>query len=511
MVRRAATVLLLLAGSFATTVALQVHGGAYEAEFSETMDEPAHYVTGLLVHDWVKAGMPRPLGGFYRAFTERYSNVGIGHWPPGFYVLQSAWMLVFGESRESMLVLMAVLQAIFVTATVLMLRSALPTPYALGAGVLLLTTPLAQVSSRSLMGEVPMALLVLAAGWVWRGYLRNGSAWSAAGFGLLASAALLTKGTGVMLAPLPPVSLLLSGQARGLTRGRFWLPAVMVAVLCGGWYARVPGALHEQVAWFGGLAFMPERVPESLAFLVDQLTPLLAVAALAGMFLKMRDARRGRAGDAIWLVGGIVVICSILFRAIVAVWEPRHLLMCAPWVLLFAAEGVRRAIALPGLWGKAACGTYVVALVGISGWNVMRVPGKTRLGLREAVGLVLELPEAAGADVLVVSDLRGEGAVTAEFAMRERRPGRRVLRSSVELAETSFLGDEYQGKFRDEGEVRRHLESRGRLVVVLDTPTRPFPHAERVWKVVLHAANGWKRLGAAAGIQVWIREVHRGR
>ena len=508
--RRAGAVLALFVGALVATLLLQIHGGAYEAEFSETMDESAHYVTGLLAHDWVRAGMPWPPGRFYSEFTQRYSNVGIGHWPPGFYVLQAGWMLLFGVSRDSMLLLMALVQAAFVTATVLLLGVALRMRYALGAGLLLLTVPLAQVSARSLMGEAPVALLVLAAGAAWRWYFRGGRPVASGVFGGVAAVALLTKGTGIVLAPVPPLTALLRGQATLLRRGTFWLPAGIVLLLCGVWYAQVPGALHEEVAWLGGLMFLPGRIPESLAFLCEQLTIPVMLAALAGVAALVRDAVRGKTLDPLWSIAGVLLVGSILFRAVVAVWEPRHLLMSVPWLLLFAGEALRRLTARGGAWGRVTGGMCLMALAAVCAWNVMRTPEKARLGLREAVGMVLESPELDGVDVLVVSDLRGEGAATAEFAMRERRPGRRVLRASGELAETSFLGDQYRAKFRDAGGVMRWVETRGRLVLIFDAPAQLFPHAGLVREATAAPAWGWRRLvdgRDAWGLpEVWIWE-----
>lgn len=513
--RRAAAVLLVFAAALALAVALQVHGGAYEAEFSETMDESAHYVTGLLVHDWIQAGLPRPVSRFYYQFTQHHSNAVIGHWPPGFYVLQAAWMLLFGVARDSMLLLMAFFQAAFVTAFVWWAKRILPMPYALACGLLLLTVPLAQVSSRSLMGETPMALLVLAAAAAWCRYLQNGRAAASGAFGMLASMALLTKGTGIVLAPLPPLTALFTGRARWLARGAFWLPAAIVLVLCGLWYARVPGALHEEVAWLGGLMFLPQRIPESLAFLTDQLTPLVALASLLGLGLRVRDALRGEPLDPVWSVAAAVLAASILFRAVVAVWEPRHLLMSLPWLLLFAADAARRVSARPGAFGRAAGALSLLTLLLLPLWNITRTPPKARLGLREAAGAIIESPQLTGVDVLVVSDLRGESATTAEFAMRERRPGRRVLRASNLLAQTSFLGDQYQPKFRDAAALSRFLGSRGPLVVLLDTPPRPFPHAALAREAISLNASGWRRVPGGAGsegkVRIWLWAGQPGR
>src|SRR5947199_3127872 len=50
------------------TVVLQCLGGAYSAEFSGYPDEPSHYLSGLMIRDYLASGFPAsPL-----AYAENY-------------------------------------------------------------------------------------------------------------------------------------------------------------------------------------------------------------------------------------------------------------------------------------------------------------------------------------------------------------------------------------------------------------------------------------------------------
>lgn len=49
---------------FFIALLLSWNSGAFRAELSDNPGEPAHYVTGLMVHDYV----------------------ALGHWPPFFYI-----------------------------------------------------------------------------------------------------------------------------------------------------------------------------------------------------------------------------------------------------------------------------------------------------------------------------------------------------------------------------------------------------------------------------------------
>src|ERR1043165_4996104 len=102
---------------FGLAVLLQWQGGAYQAEFGSEPDEAAHYVTGLCVRDYIVGGFREngnPLK-FAQNYYEHYPKVALGHWPPGFYLIQSAWTIPFSPSRTSVMLLMAFLTALIST------------------------------------------------------------------------------------------------------------------------------------------------------------------------------------------------------------------------------------------------------------------------------------------------------------------------------------------------------------------------------------------------------------
>src|SRR5581483_2252875 len=86
---------------FALVVGLQIASGAYHTEFSGYPDEPAHYVTSLMVHDYITSLNPVSPMEFARNFYYHYPKVAFGHWPPFFYVVQGFWMILFSASRTS--------------------------------------------------------------------------------------------------------------------------------------------------------------------------------------------------------------------------------------------------------------------------------------------------------------------------------------------------------------------------------------------------------------------------
>src|ERR1700680_1452483 len=71
-------------------IALQYAAGAYRAGFGAYPDEPAHYVTGLMVRDYILHAVGRPPMRFAENYYLHYPAVAFGHWPPVFYVIQAA-------------------------------------------------------------------------------------------------------------------------------------------------------------------------------------------------------------------------------------------------------------------------------------------------------------------------------------------------------------------------------------------------------------------------------------
>src|SRR2546430_1910770 len=77
---------------------LEIAGGAYQGEFNGYPDEAAHLVSGLMLHDYLTA-LPRenPLVWGVRYYLH-YPKVAIGHWPPGFHIMEALWWLIFSPA-----------------------------------------------------------------------------------------------------------------------------------------------------------------------------------------------------------------------------------------------------------------------------------------------------------------------------------------------------------------------------------------------------------------------------
>src|ERR1700690_1862442 len=83
--------LLAFAALFiALAAAVQLAIGAYATDRGLTNDEAAHFVNSLLILDYLRqAPLANPLA-FATDYYTHLPRVSIGHWPPGFYVVQAA-------------------------------------------------------------------------------------------------------------------------------------------------------------------------------------------------------------------------------------------------------------------------------------------------------------------------------------------------------------------------------------------------------------------------------------
>src|SRR5580698_9640953 len=97
--RRCAEPVLVGLIFLAVAIALQGTGGAWNNDFGSNSDEPAHFVSAVMLRDFLLGGeLAHPMA-FAKLFYLHYPKVAIGQWPPFLYVVLGSWMVVFGVSR----------------------------------------------------------------------------------------------------------------------------------------------------------------------------------------------------------------------------------------------------------------------------------------------------------------------------------------------------------------------------------------------------------------------------
>ena len=515
---RALPVLVLL---FALTVGLQIASGAYRSEFGGHPDEAAHFVTGLMVRDYVAGGFPGHPMRFARRYYEHYPKVALGHWPPGFYLVQSVWTLIFSPGRMSILLLMAALTALAGTVLFAALREdAGVVPAGTGA-VILVSIPLVQQLTGLVMSDVLVALLSFCAVLCFGRYLRTGRWPHSIGFGLFACMGILTKGTALCLALVPLLGVLISRRFQLLRRIAFWAPAVIVLVVCGPWMAVTWSTVSE--------GFLDSR--PSLSFTMAALPyfswqlvraagvglSLLAAVGIVSVFVP-RDSNAGVDGK--WAAIAAFGIGVMVFLFVIPCgFDQRYVIPALFPLIMFAVRGAKllgtavarvrpsasgaigesgegprpadangeaqvsdvdSAVAGPHggdppeqeLAGRSSViAVYAVLAVTVAVFllEVFRIPKKAYHGFGRAADVVLAASGGENARSLVSSDARGEGMFVAEFALRDRRrPGHVVRRASKALASSTWIGTQYESRFEDVAALVDFLRQDAIRFVVLD-------------------------------------------
>ncbi|MRX11124.1 hypothetical protein GJ697_25190 [Pseudoduganella sp. FT25W] len=502
----------------ADALLLQWLGGAYASGFGGHPDEAAHFVSSVMVHDFlIHPGAGHPMA-FAQQFYLHYPKVAIGNWPPLLHGLLALWYLVFGVSRASALVLMAVFAALTATLMAYAGRRLLSPSAGWFAGGVYLALPLVQESATVVMTEHLVTLLILAGTLAFARFARSRRSADALLFGVLASAAILTRGSAWALALVPPIVIVLTGDWRLLRNWRLWLAALVVGVLCVPWYVATrgmapnamvgidpgaPAAFFRQAAAFFPLAAF-HAIGLSLALLA-------ALGVWRALLKRQPDAGRRPAE---WPALAAMCIGVLLIQCLVpAGIESRYMLQLLPAVLLFAAAGLEWLSTFGArhvLWAVAS----VVILL-----TVFHLPDAMRnSGYDRVAG---DLAGQATPTLLLISDARGEGSMIAAVALRDHRPHTLALRGSKLLVSEDWLGRASHPRFADAPAMRAMLDAIPVNAVMIDhaiEPAQARAYHQQIEQLIKSHPEDWRLFASyditrygrlqARAVEVYLRRDH---
>lgn len=458
--------------------------GAYQSEFGGHPDEAAHYVTGLMIRDYIAARCPGSPMKFAEDYYTHYPKIGLGVWPPVFYLVQAAWTLPFGVTRASVLLLMALLAAIVAALIFRALREEFGAVAATFGGALFLSLPLVREYYSMVMAETLCAVFMFAAALAFGRFLDREKRADALWFGLLAALAILTKGTGMALALMAPLALAFSGKWHLLRRPALWSGALITAVVAGPWTwkfrneGRLKGGwLQPDPSW----SFTRDAAPYyAQKFLLALGILVMALAVIGVLFVfvtRRRESDAAASSRGTWSAAAALIISIFVLQIILPVGlEARHLIPALPAAILFATAALAsicdRAKLRPTLQGAAFAAVFGVTVLLLQ----PTAKRKDYTGFRASAQAILEVSANPQDRILISSDGSGEGMFISELAMAEKRPGHTVERSSKLLAKMSWSGAESAALFSDENELHDFLAKSGLSFIVVD---RSMPEAKR--------------------------------
>lgn len=483
---------LLVLLFFGAAVGLQVAAGSYHSEFGGYPDEPAHYVTSLMVREYVLAGAPAAPMQFAEQYYSHYPKVAFGHWPPLLYVIQAAWMTLFSQARASVLLELAATTALLAYAVYAAVRRRFGAWAALLAGFLTICLPLMQVYTDEEMAESLLILLCFWSAVFFARYLETERWQDNLWFGIFFTLAVLTKGSAWLLVIVPPVALLLTRKLRLLLQPRFWISAAVVMGVCVPW--QLTTMQMAERGWTGGssvnLGYTLSALWQFLLIFEQMLGPALSVLLVIGIVTAL--ARKRIAPEA-----------AVMFAYLFAVWlfhsivpagiENRKMVIAVPALVWFIFAG--------GFWlggrlpvrNRLANSRYrLVAVVAaiLFFFGGFAIAHEKHYGYIEAARFLTSDPSLRHSTILVSSKGVGEGLLVSEIAMREPMPQDTILRATKALAHVDWSGADYHSLFSTPEQLLQFLDGSAVQLVVLDTygGENAFTHHDLLKRTI--AASG---------------------
>lgn len=458
---------------FICQVVLQLAGGAFSNEFGGYPDEAGHYVTGLMVHDYVSKLEFTPPMEFAENYYIHYPKVALGHWPPFFYIVQTSWTLLFSCSRISMMLLIAFITTLLSFTVYVVIRRDFGSLIGIVSGIFLMTLPLVQSYSGMLMAESLVALLILWSVLCFVRFLVTEKWQWSIGFGVFATLAIMTKGTGLSLVLFIPLALFFSRRLYFVKRPSFWYSLGILIVFCGPWYwatlDMVRNGMKEESISLGYIAAAIPYFSSSLVKIVGLgIFPLVVI----GFVVRVIKPCLKKETNEKWATLGALLMGVWLFHIIVpAGLEDRHLFTVVPVLVIFIVAGFKSILEkLPFRNFTSRRKELIMASVFIIIFimETFSIPSKAYYGYGEVAQRLLSEMDFRQSVMLVSSNECGEGAFISEVAMREQRPGHIVLRASKFLSDSKWDGSDYELLYSTQEELFNHLYKIPVRIVVMD-------------------------------------------
>lgn len=425
-------------------------------------DESAHFTTGVMMGEFLRTpkAWVYPVA-FASDFYAHYPKVAIGHWPPMFYVVEAAWFGVFGESVAAARTLVLLIGTLLMLATAAWI--ALESNWILGttAFVFLSAVPIVGVSVSYVLADGLVALLCLAAMFVWSRFVDQGRARDASLFVVLAAMAILTKGNAWVLLMAACLSPALARNLRCYLRPSFWIAILSTIALAAPFYwiaqklqsaypiDNITNSANVSVLWL--------RVQALIGLTNTLPTPAWLFVGL-GLILGWKTLNRGR-----WAVAVSFFVSLVAFLGLTGLsFEGRVLLPALPFLTILAVGGILFAMQLNRLWRNAILIVFasLLFLPKIEFWP------HVRSGYGELASLIPV--RQTGLALLIASDSIGEGATVVDRLIKD--PSRKdvVLRGTKFLSQQDANGFDYKELYPEDAALLSELRRVPVHYVVVD-------------------------------------------
>lgn len=453
-----------------------------------------------MVRDYLSAIFHLAPAPFAKMYYTHYPFFALGHWPPLFYFISATWYLVTGVGRTQAMIL----QAIIATGSALLIlwfvrqRSTLPAGFC--AGLIFLALPEVQRWLCAVMVDQTVTLLSLGTAACLLYYLEVPTLRAGVWIGLMASATVMCKYSGIYICALPMAMIVVTRRFELLRRLSFWIqPAIMVSIIMPWWIWSRQFYAGNLTVYEKGLHHSPLlRIPTEITQSWLIFPPLLSVVVAIGLLLILLSPRCWKEdfGIVLFLYLGLVSFMALSGEDT----ERRYLLTGAAALIILSAAGWRAALDRPWPAGLTAIRSLLLpAVAGIalisSAANLLAFPHHWDPTIREVADFVGRNPTAQSERILLPTDL--EGPLTAEFLLNDRqRPGFQLARPSRILASSDWNAQDYVLKYQSVPELMAALPQEKIGLILLHTnPLEPMaPHDRMLREGLSQAAAPWRTI-----------------
>jgi len=456
--------ILVLAFSLLLTIFLQERSGSHNAELSGYPDEPAHYITGLMIRSYLREGHFASATRFAEDYYLHYPKVAIGHWPPVYYLVQCLWTFVFPATISSILYLQALLLAVTSAVLFTIAQSRFGTWAAcILCGAFLILYPTQELGSE-IMSEPLLALTTLAATWCIARYFETAESAPLIGFVVLVEVVAHIKGSGIALTGVP-VLLAVCLQRQDVFRKRiFWLAQLAMILVLVPWQIFTMNMVRNGMSGPVTLRLVFAQLREFGPITVKIFGWPLLILILYALYLAI-VSRRLR--DPLMVSCAVTVALTLAFHCVSPSGaEARRLFMAIPDFLLLAP--------LPFLYlfgarhSRSWAPLLLFLIVTISLFSSITAFRKTAVGYRSVAGWLLANRDRGENVVLIASDIDGEGMLISEIGQSEPRPSLYIVRSSKLFEDCDWEGQECRPMITDPSRAEQVLDSMPVRYAVVD-------------------------------------------
>jgi len=470
--------------------------------FVPYVDEEEHFMTGLMIHDYLLQGLPHNPLSFAKLYYLHYPKIAFGSWPPLLHMALAVWMIPFPATRASAIFYVDFAMSALVVAAILAARRRVHWSIALAVGIGVWWAPLMQRLDQFVGADIQYSLCSLACVYIFALYLERPQYSRAFWFGVALLAAVATKNNGLFLGISVPVMILVTRSLGILRRRDIWLAIIPSVIFVGIWqYVTLPFNIGNMKG------VTEESVPGLvLFFFLKQLIGLVWVGLLPLILWSIyarivRPLLRREPVNTVDAATFALLIGPVLFHSMLPHdANQRYLLPSVAALLLFSGQALLDLFSLqvfarvPQPLKLAA----IAVLLVVSRSSVRFTPPVPSGYNQLATELLARYPAKDNPSILISASYEGEGMLVSEIATHEPRMGHWLIRGSKIFRHRTGIHNNREMELTKESpeEMIRYFEELPVSLLVLadDGDPEHAPQHEIVAKMIKDHPDRWTQV-----------------